>query len=422
MPKSSENATRGSKLVANNATPEKIKFTQRNLIEKTPIPTDKPRAYYYDSERRGLCVAVTPAGKRSWTLYRKVSGRPERILIGSVEDFTPDEARDEADKLNGLIARGANPAHEKRSVKAELSLLELYNKFMDEHAKVRLREKTWKNYESIFNSHLHGWQFRKLFEIRPADVVSLHARIGSADGEHIANRTVELLSSLFSRAIKQFGYQGQNPTKTVEPFPEEKRVRFLGMADETEAARFQKALRQESQLWQDFFQLSIYIGCRHSDLARMKWEQINWRGRVVTLPRETTKGRTTVNVALTDDAIEILEQRKDNGSEFIFPSPRKSESGHIEESKSAWARVLKNAKIRNFRQHDLRHSLGALMAAAGASEAQIGRQLGHKPGSPATRVYMDFPLDSLRPFLGKSMAALKAASDEKLLEAKNARS
>jgi hypothetical protein len=45
------------------------------------------RAYYYDVKVRGLAVAVSPAGKKTFLPYRKVAGRPERIAIGPFIDL-----------------------------------------------------------------------------------------------------------------------------------------------------------------------------------------------------------------------------------------------------------------------------------------------------------------------------------------------
>lgn len=418
MPKYLENATSGSKLVANSVARKdnRFPFTEKR-IAKLPNPTGEQRSYYYDTVVRGLCIAVSPLGKKNYVLYRKVNGRPERTTIGPVSDLTIEQARGQASQMNAVIAQGGNPAAERRAVRAEMTLQELFDSFLLLYAKERLRPKTWKNYESIFTTHLHPWRFRKLFEITDRDVSALHARIGKASGPHMANRVCELLSGMFNRAIKKWGYTGKNPAASVEAFPEEARKRFLGDRDATEPTRFFKALAEQDQLWQDFFKMCVYTGARCGDVERMAWDDINFLRGLWTLTAETTKGKRTVDIALDPTALQILEARKDNGSKWVFPSPRRSKSGHVSESKAAWARILTAAKIENFRIHDLRHTLGAFLAAAGASELQIGKQLGHAPGSPATKVYSDFNLSAVRSFLNVATTALAAASDPKLLEA-----
>src|SRR5215467_5596397 len=87
----------------------KFNFT-RERIADLPCPTNGQRAYYYDAKVRGLAVAVSCLGKRSFVLYRKVSGRPERITIGPFLDLSIDQARKRAEQLNADIALGENPA------------------------------------------------------------------------------------------------------------------------------------------------------------------------------------------------------------------------------------------------------------------------------------------------------------------------
>jgi integrase len=418
MPQDLENATPGSKLVAKSvANDNRFPFTERR-IEKLPLPTGEQRAYYHDTVVRGLCIAVSPLGKKTYVLYRKVNGKPERVAIGPCCDLTVEQARGEASRMNGVIAQGGNPASERRSVRAEMTLQELFDTFLALYAKERLRPVTWKNYESIFNSHLHGWKLHKLSSIRRPDVIALHARIGRTDAKHTANRVIELLSAMFNRARNDWGYDGENPAEKIEAFKERSRERFLGDADPKETARFFKALGEESDLWQDFFKTCVLTGARCSNVEAMAWTEINWQRSEWLIAAENAKEDEPIRVVLSPEALEILERRAQNSkSEWVFPSTRRSKSGHIEESKSAWKRILENAKIENLRVHDLRRTLGSWQAATGASLAVIGKSLGHADGSSATAVYARLNLDPVRASVNLATAALLAAGDAKLLEA-----
>src|SRR5215469_15784366 len=119
-PKLTETALAGSKSVA---LPKRLNFT-KNLLDRIQTPAGTQRSYYYDTRTRGLALAVNPGGKKTFILYRKVQGRPERITIGAYPDLTIDQARKKTDELNGLIARGENPAERKRVVRDEMTLQE----------------------------------------------------------------------------------------------------------------------------------------------------------------------------------------------------------------------------------------------------------------------------------------------------------
>jgi len=234
-PKLRKFATLGSTSVAKR----KLHFT-REKIEKLPPPTNSQRAYYYDAKVRGLAIAISPLGKRTFILYRKVAGRPERITIGPFTDLSIEQARGQAEKLNAHIAMGENPAASKRKIRAEMTLKELLDTFLLLYAKEHKR--TWKNDQWTFDRYLHGWKLKKISSIRRPDVVALHRHIGRTHGKYIANRVVELLSSMFNRARRDWGYEGANPAEKISPFKERKRARFL---DGNELPAFFKSLAQE---------------------------------------------------------------------------------------------------------------------------------------------------------------------------------
>jgi len=62
--------------------------------------------------------------------------------------------------------------------------------------------------------------------------------------------------------------------------------------------------------------------------------------------------------------------------DYIFPSVNgKNKPKNIE---TIWRKALKQAKVDNFRFHDLRHSAASYLAMNGASLAEIAEVLGHK--------------------------------------------
>jgi hypothetical protein len=58
----------------------KLNFTKA-AIESLPPPA-KGWAYHYDTKTRGLAIGISHTGARSFVVYRKVLGKPERITLG----------------------------------------------------------------------------------------------------------------------------------------------------------------------------------------------------------------------------------------------------------------------------------------------------------------------------------------------------
>jgi len=101
----------------------------------------------------------------------------------------------------------------------------------------------------------------------------------------------------------------------------------------------------------------------------------------------------------------ILQQRfKLKESDWVFPSAT-SKSGHLEEPKSAWKRILKKAELHDLRLHDLRRTLGSWQAATGANSYVIGKSLGHKT-QQATAIYARLNIDLVRASVEKATSAM----------------
>ncbi len=78
------------------------------------------------------------------------------------------------------------------------------------------------------------------------------------------------------------------------------------------------------------------------------------------------------------------------------------------EPKARWRELLRRAKIRDFRLHDLRRTLGSWQAATGASLLVIGKTLGHKRPE-TTAIYARLDLEPVRKALTAATRALLTA-------------
>ena len=434
LPKVTDFATKSSTGVARQKVSEladgekkKFNFNKKNLAVLPPSSTNQ-RTYYYDAGARGLCLAVSPAGKKTFVLYRKIAGKPERITIGPFPDLTIEEARGKASELNGVIARGENPASKRRLVRDEATLGELFATFLEHHAKPY--RKTWEYDQGRFNKHLNGWKLRKLSDITRMDIVTLHKNIGARSGQYIANRVVELLRIMFNKAA-EWGWDGENPAIKIKTFRERARKRFLQPA---ELPPFWQSLEAEpNSTIRDFILLSLFCGARRANTQEMRWEEIDWQNATWSIPAEKSKSGEDIVVPLSDVALRILRTRKDaTESEWVFPGHGRT--GHLVEPKTAWKRVLERAAtiqkrnwletnprkseadfakefpnaFRDLRIHDLRRSLGSWQAITGSSLPVIGQSLGHR-SLEATKIYSHLIVDPVRQSIDKATSAMLAA-------------
>jgi integrase len=364
------------------------------------MPPEAGRLYLRDSKTPGLLLAITPSGHKSFYCYRKVNGRPERILLGPWPDLTVENARKAAAVVNGRIAKGENPQADRRKARGTMTLKALFELYL---ASAKQHKKTWKADEWQFDKYLAKWKSRRLFEIRTSDVQALHIKLGEDSGKYTANRVLALISALFNFAIEKHDYEKANPTRGIDRFDEHKRDRFL---TPDELPKFFAAVEAEpNEGARDFILLALFTGARRGNVQSMRWEEIDLGRAVWRIP--DTKNGEPLDVVLTAEALKILKRRQAaaNGSPWVFPSW--SKTGHITEPKTAWAAVLERAGISNLRIHDLRRSLGSWQAITGASLPVIGKSLGHRNQS-TTAIYSRLTLEPVRESVSKAAAAMIA--------------
>ncbi|MEZ4782437.1 MAG: site-specific integrase [Candidatus Kapaibacterium sp.] len=388
---------------------KKFNFTKSRLLA-LPYPPSGKRLIVWDSQVHGLQCRITANGVATFCLYRRVkNGGPIRVTLGRLADMTVEQARNKANRIISSMVEGENPAEVRRAHREEMTFQELFAEYLERHAKPQKR--TWKKDQGMFTLYLEKRLGKKrLSEITRTDLAFIHSDISKQvfktkkeNGKPkrksgaTANRILALISSVFGWSIA-VGLHDTNPARGIRKNPERSRDRFL-YADEL--PRFFKSLAvEENTTIRDYILISLLTGARRGNVLAMRWDQISFERNEWRIPQ--TKNGEPQTLPLTEEAIDILRQRKDNGSEFVFPGDGKN--GHLAETRRGWARILERAGIENLRIHDLRRTLGSWQAKTGASLIVIGKSLGHK--SPqATAVYARLDLDPVR----KSMEAATSA-------------
>ncbi|MEA5206382.1 tyrosine-type recombinase/integrase [Enterobacter mori] len=67
----------------------------------------------------------------------------------------------------------------------------------------------------------------------------------------------------------------------------------------------------------------ILTACRSGEARSMHWSEIDFENRIWTIPAEKMKAGVLHRVALSDQALAVLERMKGLHRELVFPSPRK---------------------------------------------------------------------------------------------------
>jgi integrase len=236
-------------------------------------------------------------------------------------------------------------------------------------------------------------QKKPLNLITKSEAILWHQNIGKNNGKYQANRTLELVRSLFTVA-DQLGYTGENPFARVSRFPESPRERFIRA---NEFAKFYEAVNQEEPLWRDLFLVILFTGQRKSNVCRMQWKDVDLENHLWFVAGETLKNGEPLAVVLSEPVVEILTERYTHpfrNENWVFPSPRKN-SQKCCYPRTAWDRIRQRSELTDLRIHDLRRTFGSWQAISGTSLQIIARSLGHK-SLKSTEIYAHLLTEPLR--------------------------
>jgi len=396
----------------------KISFT-KNALDKLPLPEVGKRVDYFDTTTNHLTLRVSHVGTKSFVLYRKIDGVAERLTLGRYPAMSIDQARRMVAQHNGSIAIGQNPAEEKRSMRQESTLGEVFGRYMVEYAKPR--KKSWEIDEQRYNVHLIHWQNKKLSAIKKQHVQKLlvhiaenqrfiegidkvgRRKVKKVGGKGASNQILRLLRKVFNQAI-DWGWDGDNPCSRLKEYKSQSRDRFL---EGDELPKFFEALGEEPNTTaRDYILASLLTGARRTNVLEMRWDQINLEREEWYIPE--TKNGESQRLPLISAMLTLLKDRKAeaNGSEWVFPSH--GSTGHLTNPDKTWKRVLSRAGIEDVRGtwlHDLRRSMGSWQANTGASLSVIGKSLNHKNVN-TTAIYARLALDPVRESMEKAAGAM----------------
>ena len=350
----------------------------------------------------GLYLRITEKDVRTWALLYRRPGQPrlQRLTLGRWPVVGVADARTRARHALVDAAAGNDPVGKKRIQRERQA--DTFERVVAEFTLrfLKPRQKRWWATEAIIKNKLvTAWRGWPIGQIRKADVLKLLDREMDAGRARTANQTLQLSRQLFRWAIQR-GYVEQDPTAGIErPAKEQSRDRVL--SDGELGAIWHAAVRL-GYPFGSFVRLLILLGQRRSEVAEMRWSELDLDKMVWMLPRERTKNDRPHDVPLSEPAAKILQEMP-KLDDRVFPSVRKNSSRAISGFSKAKRRLDQLAHqilreraydrgddpdqvepIRPWVLHDLRRTLVTGLAEAGTQphviEAVVNHISGHRAG------------------------------------------
>jgi integrase len=121
--------------------------------------------------------------------------------------------------------------------------------------------------------------------------------------------------------------------------------------------------------------MAITTGARRGELLALIWRDLDLERRQAYV-RTSKNGEPRVLVLVAPVLAEIARIRSRRPEDFVFASDKRP--GRAMRIERAFREACVQAKIEDFRFHDLRHCCASYLAQNGASLLEIAETLGHK--------------------------------------------
>lgn len=420
----------------------------KRTIDAEPTPGEG-ESRIWDTELKGFCLRLypksrkSPEGRRVYSVKFRI-GRTQRwFTIGEHgSPWTPETARKKAEAIFRDVSDGIDPQAEKLERRADLTVSEWIDLYVEEgpKAKPSKRASSWAQDKSSLTRHVKPLIGRKVArDLRPSDVSKMiaeivagatarnektdkkHGRAIVRGGPAIAKRTASTLSAMFSWAIQHGGLKvAANPARGASVNAPKRAAKERFLSNEEAIALFDiiDTMETDKRLnagHADAFRLLMLTGARRTEIAGLRWSEVDLVRRRLVLPRERTKAGEKSGerrIALNSAAVAILKKRPGSNKVYVFPAYRGE--GPIIGLQKSWAAVRVAAGLPGLRIHDLRHSFASFAIADGASLFMVGKALGHSD-TRVTERYAHLQgdaLDDLAERAGRRMGRAEKANDE----------
>lgn len=353
------------------------------LTDKAVRALEAPAKGYLvtpDLDLRGFALRTTSREIKSFILDYRFNGRERQYTIGRYPAWSVAAARDEAKSLWQRIDRGEDITAGRQAERAAPTMEDLVKRYREEYLPKK-REWSRRNDESMIKQHvLPRLKRLKVATVQYEDIDALHRSLSATPIR--ANRLHALLSKMFALAIR-WRWRTDNPCKSIERYPENRRTRYLTRA---ELARLTEALNAHpNQVAANIIRFLMLTGSRRSEVFHAQWKQIDLEQGIWVKPSAHTKQKREHRVPLNRPAIALLLSVKEEGQkpdDYVFPGRGDKPWTDI---KAAWKAIRVAAQLDDVRIHDLRHSYASILASAGLSLPIIGQLLGHTQAQTTAR-------------------------------------
>lgn len=221
-----------------------------------------------------------------------------------------------------------------------------------------------------------------LCDITPVKLIECRDKLASQPtprGKILApasvNKYLAYCSHLYTIAVSEWSWLEDNPMRHVKGFTlKNQRTRFLSQEEIKRLIDISKA--SSCKYLHTVILIALSTGGRKSEIFYLKWSHVDFERRCLYfLDTKNGESRSAPMIQAVYDELKKLRLVPRIGTDYIFT--RRDGLAPLE-MKKHYQKAFKDAELKDFKFHDLRHTAASYLAMSGATLVEISQILGHK--------------------------------------------
>lgn len=295
---------------------------------------------YKLSDGEGLYFVVKKNGTKSWRYDFSYGGKRKSMSFGIYPTVTLKDARTKKDEAKYSLANNVNPISIKKAKKTSetITLSDVIEDWLELRKKSKSEATIIQNRRILKNITM--WLGNvAIKDIRRIDIISTLQKYQDKGVIESAHRLLALVNKIYMYAVTN-EYVEHNIIADIDKksilVPAKKDSHYPALIEPADIKQLLIDINSISEKYRSdistiyIFKLIPYVFVRSENIRLMRWNELNLDEGYWAIPKEKMKMNVEFVCPLPTQAIKLIrdiEPYSRHRSEFVFPSPQKSDRG-----------------------------------------------------------------------------------------------
>lgn len=338
MPKISKPLYESEIKNAKYTTDEEFKILEKELAKNNP--NEKAVKKNKLADGKGLYLIIKPNGSKLWRFDFRYGNKNLSMSFGIYPEVTLKEAREKREEARELLSKNINPISAKRIKKASesLTLDMVVNEWLELRAKSSSEATIIQN-RRILNNITNWLGNIALKDIKRVDIINILEKVQNKGIIETAHRLLSLMNKIYMFAVTK-EYIEHNIIADIDKksilVPNKKNEHYPAITKPEEIKELLKDINLIGEKYKSdisvifIFKIIPYVFVRSENIRLMRWNELDLQKGIWEIAQEKMKTNVDFVCPLPTQAIKLLKQIEPysrHRSEFVFPSPYKTDRG-----------------------------------------------------------------------------------------------